>query len=186
MVVRWALLFLSAVISSMPLMYLFFEFNQSGSLFLNHNPLLMMSYCVLWLVLGGMGFFIGLQRSRQQGEWNVDLTFLCCLILLFIPILLTGIWVFSGPVLNKKIFVVFSLICFSPLVFHLAWEFFLKNLFTRVTWIELLLPMASVLLLLGIFEVFSRSFLIPNLFKNNLAISSPDKSYWLCGPKNGG
>jgi hypothetical protein len=101
------------------------------------------------------------------------------LTLLAILVLLVAVWVFSSPVVGKRLFALFLVTASFPLMFFLAWEVWLEARLAEVSWVVvLILPTVSASLTLILIEIVGQTFLKPDLFNGGLAVSNPDRRYW--------
>ena len=92
---------------------------------------------------------------------------------------LVAAWVFSSPAVGKRLLALFFVTATIPLMFFLAWEAWLEARLADVSWVVvLILPTVSASLTLILIEIVGQTFLKPDLFKGDLAVSSPDRRYW--------
>jgi hypothetical protein len=142
-------------------------------------PVFLGLYLAVWLALGlSCAWLIGQdRRSESSRRRNPILT--GYLTLLAIPVLLVAAWVFPSPATGKRLFVLFFVTAVIPLMFYLAWELRLEARLAGASSVEvLILPAISAFLTLVFLEIVGQIFLKPDLFKGNVAVSSPDRRYW--------
>ena len=136
-------------------------------------------YLAVWLVLGvSCAWLVGrdgrLDRSRRR---NPVLTGYLTLLAMLVS--LVAAWVFSSPAAEKRLLALFFVTATMPLMFFLAWEVWLEARLADVSWVVvLILPTVSASLTLILIEIVGQTFLKPDLFKGDLAVSSPDRRYW--------
>jgi hypothetical protein len=135
-------------------------------------------YLAMWLALGlSCGWLIRQNRRWESRRRTPILT--GSLTLLVIPVLLVAAWVFSSPTVGRRLFVFFFVTATTPLIFYLAWELRLEARLAGASMVQvLILPTISAFLTLVFLEIAGQVFLKPDLFKGNLAVSSPDRRYW--------
>ena len=172
-ILQWMLLFTSIVIPGVPAKLIF---SLSGSV-INTNA--MMLFLGLWIILGVANLFVGWYNSRRLNKRNFVSVYISYLILCFIPVFLSGVWLFSGPYLQWSSLKIFAVSSIIPLSFNLVWKIVIENLFSEVKWTDMfLLPFISFLLTFVVLEIVSEKFLSVDLFKGGITANSIDRSYW--------
>jgi hypothetical protein len=176
---QWTSILISVIVPSIPAK-LFFSSNS-----LSTNKRLWL-FLLLWIILGAANIFVGWCNSRQSKKRNSDLIYVSYIILCSIPVLLSGIWLFSGPYFHLASLTVFAISSLIPLLFNLVWEMFTKTFRSELNWTNtFLLPFISSLAGFVILEVASEKFLAVNPFNGNTTANSSDRSYWYIVRKMG-
>lgn len=186
---RWVLIVICVVLPSVPATLLLLPAQSPERDVLGTMVIFFLG---LWIMFGAASLFIGWSHSREAAWRTLNAVYISYLILCYIPALLAGVWLFSGPYFHLGSLQIFAMACLLPLCFNLVWDLRLKNLRAGFTWTELMLLVPSALIGLALSEVALRLFLVTDPFvaqirssNGNLAVNSPDRSYWYIVRKMG-
>ena len=146
-------------------------------------------FLVIWLVLAVVAIRAEWCDSRRDGVSKSYVVFVSFVILFSIPALFSGVWLFSAPYIHNGSLNIFTRCSLFPLCFIIVWKLALRNLVSKFTRAELIMPIPSILVALVLLELASSFFLKEEYLrqssavKRSLAVSSPDRSYWYISKK---
>ncbi|MFQ5684949.1 MAG: hypothetical protein ACE5HC_16975, partial [Candidatus Binatia bacterium] len=172
---QWGLVTIGVVLPIVPASLLFFRPQPTGETTISLKAI---GFVVLWVIFGIISVLVHWYRAGQRERWKTGGTFIAYLTLCSVPVLLFGVWLFSGPYLHEGSLHLFAASCLLPLCFILAWDLGLNKLSSKFTRTELILPGASTVITLVLFELVAHAFFTTGPPKGNLAVNSPDRSYW--------
>ena len=136
------------------------------------------AFLVAWLTLVVATLLIARYHSSRSPQRPHGPIYVSYFVMCFTPVLLSGIWLVSGPFLHSASLTICAVSSLLPLSFTVVWEILNRHSST-LRWTDgVLLPVISFAVTLLALEAIVTKFLTVDHFGGDATANSADRSYW--------